>query len=127
MTTDGPKLKVAGIGGVFFRSANQEGLAEWYEKHLGVSRVSDSGVWEQQAGPTVFSPFPADTDYFGRADQQFMLNFRVNDLDHMLVQLGAEGVEIDPSREDSEYGRFAWVYDPEGNKIELWEPPRRDG
>ncbi|MBT3941504.1 MAG: VOC family protein [Chloroflexi bacterium] len=123
MATGERRLTVTGIGGVFFRSAEQEALAEWYEDHLGVSRVSDTGVWMQEAGPTVWSPFPADTDYFGRADQQFMVNFRVDDLDHMLVQLGADGVQIDPKREDSEYGRFAWVYDPEGNKIELWEPP----
>lgn len=86
--------------------------------------VSETGVWMQEAGPTVFSPFPADTDYFGRSDQQFMVNFRVDDIDRMLVQLGSVGVQIDPKREDSEYGRFAWVYDPEGNKIELWEPPK---
>lgn len=123
MTADESRLKVSGIGGVFFRSADQDALAEWYETHLGVSRVSETGVWMQEAGPTVWSPFPADTDYFGRPDQQFMVNFRVDDLDHMLLQLGADGVRIDPSREDSEYGRFAWVYDPEDNKIELWEPP----
>jgi predicted enzyme related to lactoylglutathione lyase len=78
----------------------------------------------QEAGPTVFSPFPEDTDYFGSMDQAFMLNFRVDDIDAMLEQLKAGGVKIDDKREDSEYGRFAWVYDPEGTRIELWEPPK---
>jgi predicted enzyme related to lactoylglutathione lyase len=124
MANAGSKLKVSGIGGVFFRSKDPEGLAGWYEEHLGVSHVSETGVWEQEAGPTVFSPFPRDTDYFGRSDQQFMLNFRVDDLDGMVDPLRANDVKIDPKREDSEYGRFAWVYDPEGNKIELWQPPQ---
>ena len=123
MANNGPKLKVSGIGGVFFRSVDPDGLALWYEEKLGVLRVGEP-VWEQEAGPTVFSPFPADTDYFGRSDQQFMLNFRVDDLDGMVEQLGESDVKIDPKREDSEYGRFAWVYDPEGNKIELREPPQ---
>ena len=124
MATDEKRQKVDGIGGVFFRSADQDALAQWYEEHLGVKRVSETGGWEQEAGPTVFSPFPADTDYFGRSDQQFMLNFRAEHLDGMLDQLRASDVKIDTKREDSEYGRFAWVYDPEGNKIELWEPPQ---
>ncbi len=123
MENDGLKLKVSGIGGVFFRCADPEALSGWYQEHLGVMAVSETGAWEQQAGPTVFAPFSADTDYFGSMDQPFMVNFRVDDLDGFLVQLGADGVRIDPKREDSEYGRFAWIYDPEDNKIELWEPP----
>ena len=124
MAADETRQKVVGIDGVFFRSADQEALAQWYEEHLGVKRVSETGVWEQEARPTVSSPFPADTDYFGRSDQQFMLNFRVDDLDGMLDQLRASDVKIVPKREDFEYGRFAWGYDPEGNKIELWQPPQ---
>ena len=118
------KLKISGIGGIFFRSKGPETLGPWYEEHFGILQVGPSGIWMQEAGPTVFSPFPADTDYFGRMDQPFMLNFRVDDLDAMLEQLKAGGVKIDEKREDSEYGRFAWAYDPEDNKIELWEPPK---
>jgi hypothetical protein len=124
MANDGAKLNVSGIGDVFFRSTNQEALALWDEEKLGVSQVSKTGVWAQEAGPTVFSPFPADTDYFGRSDQQFMLNFWGDDLDGMLEKLGESDVKIDSKREDSEYGRFAWIYDPEDNKIEVWEPPQ---
>ncbi len=116
--------QVSGIGGFFFRSKDPEALAAWYEQHFGISKVSDGPPWNQAAGPTVFSPFPADTEYFGRMEQSFMLNFRVSDLDAALKALEAAGVRIDQSREDLEYGRFAWVYDPDDNKIELWEPPR---
>ena len=109
---------------MFFRSADPELLGPWYDEHFGIHPPSDTRLWEQQAGPTVFTAFPADTDYFGRMDQSFMLNFRVDDLDGLLQELSTGGVKIDETREDSEYGRFAWVYDPEGNKIELWEPPK---
>ncbi len=80
-------------------------------------------MWTQEAGATVFAPFARNTDYFGRDEQQFMVNLRVRDLDGLLERLAAAGVSIDNERQDEEYGRFAWVYDPEGNKIELWEPP----
>ena len=76
----------------------------------------------QEGGPTVFSPFPADTDYFGRMDQPFMLNFRVDDLDFAVEKLREAGVRIDDQRMEEPYGKFAWVYYPEDNKIELWEP-----
>ncbi len=76
----------------------------------------------QEGGPTVFSPFPADTDYFDRMDQPFMLNFRVDDLDFAVEKLREAGVRIDDQRMEEPYGKFAWVYDPEDNKIELWEP-----
>ena len=75
-------------------------------------------------GITVWSAFPADTTYFDPGRAPFMINFRVADLDALLAQLSAEGVRIDPKREDHPYGRFAWVYDPEGNKVELWQPPK---
>ncbi len=119
-----PVVRISGIGGIFFRSKNPEELAEWYEKHFGILKVSEAGPWTQEAGMTVFSPFPADTEYFGRMDQLTMLNFRLVDLDSALAGLKEAGVRIDDQREDSEYGRFAWVYDPEDNKIELWEPPK---
>ncbi len=99
-----------------------QALASWYEEHFGINLVDSDGGWRQEAGPTVFAPFPADTDYFGRPEQAFMLNFRVVDLDALLADLRAANVRIDDAIEEQGFGRFAWVYDPEGNKIELWEP-----
>ncbi len=120
---NGPSVAISGIGGIFFRCKDPEAMAQWYRQHFGISMVSEGMPWQQEAGMTVFSPFPADTDYFGRADQQFMLNFRVPDIDAAVSALGDAGVRIDENRADEEYGRFAWVYDPEDNKIELWQPP----
>lgn len=114
--------KVKGFGGFFFRAQNPQALNEWYAKMLGIAPEAGQPAWEQEAGTTVFEAFPADTEYFGRAEQGFMLNFRVDDLDALLEQLREAGVRIDPNRQDESYGRFAWIYDPEGNKIELWEP-----
>ena len=112
---------VTGIGGFFFRSADNNALAQWYEQHFGINSMKSGGIWQQQEGPTVFAPFKADTTYYP-AEQQFMLNLRVSDIDALLKDLEAAGVRIDEHRQDEAYGRFAWVYDPEGNKIELWEP-----
>lgn len=115
--------KATGIGGLFFRARDPEALAAWYAEHLGIDPVGDTGAWKQEAGPTVFSPFEADTEYFGRMDQQWMANFRVNDLDAMLAQLRAAGVNVDERLEVMEgIGRFGWATDPEGNRFELWEP-----
>jgi glyoxylase I family protein len=112
-------MKVTGIGGVFFRAKDPEALSEWYKKHLGINGME----WEQQAGQTVFAPFSADTEYFGNKSQQFMLNFRVDDLDELLEQLKAEHVKIvDDVQEQEGVGRFAHIEDLEGNRIELWEP-----
>ncbi len=113
---------VTGIGGFFFRSSNHKELAKWYDQHFGINSAETGYIWPQDAGPTVFSPFKQDTDYFGKKEQQFMLNFRVNDLDGFLKKLKEAGVKIDEKRQDEGYGKFAWVYDPDGNKIELWEP-----
>ena len=123
MTDDGATVNISGIGGLFFRAKDPEALADWYSEHFGISKVGEGPPWTQEAGMTVFSPFPSDTDYFGRTDQMFMLNLRVDDLDSALAALEAAGVRIDDSRQDFEYGQFAWVYDPEDNKIELWQPP----
>lgn len=114
--------KALGIGGVFFRAADTQGLADWYKTHLGVT-----DFWTQAAGPTVFAPFKQATDYFP-ADKQWMINFRVDDLDALMVQLSAAGIAIEtrPDEWDTpETGRFARIHDPEGNQIELWEPPPR--
>ncbi|MFZ5961337.1 VOC family protein [Thalassococcus sp. BH17M4-6] len=116
--------KVNGFGGVFFRAKDPAALTQWYAQHLGVDPVTDTGPWQQAAGPTVFAPFPEDTDYFSRDSQAFMLNFRVADLDAMAAQLEAAGIEVDRRAEWDmpEVGRFARIHDPEGNPVELWQP-----
>jgi glyoxylase I family protein len=113
--------KITGIGGIFFKAKDPEALSAWYEKYFGIPRGSAGETWDQQAGPTVFAAFKKDTDYFGNDDQQFMLNFRVADMDALLAELKENGVKIDEKKQEESFGKFAWVYDPEGNKIELWE------
>jgi len=96
--------------------------APWYRDCLGLD-ADEHGLWQQEAGPTVFAAFPADTDYFGSRTQQTMLNFRVRDLDAMLAQLRAKGADVDGETQEMDgVGRFGWVTDPEGNRIELWQP-----
>jgi predicted enzyme related to lactoylglutathione lyase len=114
---------VTGIGGFFFRSADPEVLTAWYREHLGVGAGHDS-IWSQEAGMTVFAPFREASDYFA-ADRRWMLNLRVRDLDALKASLAAAGIEVQTKAEwdTDEYGRFARVHDPEGNPIELWEPP----
>ncbi len=117
--------RAIGIGGVFFRSMDPVALARWYTEHLGVDAYSEEtdATWWQEAGPTVWSPFPADTDYFGRPEQGWMINFRVRDLEAMLTQLREAGVAVDEAMQVMEgIGRFGWGTDPEGNRFELWEP-----
>lgn len=112
---------VTGLGGVFFRADDPEALRDWYADTLGVVDPP-GGVWRQEAGPTVFAPFPRDTDHFGRPEQAFMLNFRVRDLHAMLARLRGAGVEVVREEDEEGVGRFAWILDPEGNRVELWEP-----
>jgi glyoxylase I family protein len=117
-------MPVTGIGGLFFRARDPETLVHWYREHLGIS-AGHEGVWIQAEGPTVFAPFDQSTEYFP-PDKAFMLNLRVDDLDGLLASLRAAGVEVITKPEwdeASEYGRFARIHDPEGNPIELWEPP----
>jgi predicted enzyme related to lactoylglutathione lyase len=116
-------MPVTGIGGLFFRSRDPEALRQWYCTHLGVG-CGDWGMWDQQAGTTVFSPFPADSDYFA-ADRQWMLNLRVDGIDELLEKLRAAGIEVmtKPEWDDPSTGRFARIHDPDGNPIELWQPP----
>ena len=116
-------MAVTGIGGVFFRAGDPEALQAWYRTHLGVGGEA-MPIWMQQAGPTVFMPFAKDTDYFP-ADRQWMMNFRVEDLDALLARLRSAGVDIitNADWDTPETGRFARIHDPEGNPIELWEPP----
>jgi predicted enzyme related to lactoylglutathione lyase len=114
--------RVVGNGGYFIRAADPAALTEWYRECLGLD-VDENGVWRQEAGPTVFATFESDTDYFGPRTRQTMLNFRVRDLEAMLAQLRARGADVAAETQDAEgIGRFAWVTDPEGNRIELWQP-----
>lgn len=114
--------RVLGIGGYFIRAADPATLGAWYQDCLGLTGDA-TGVWQQEAGPTVFAPFEAGTDYFGSPAQQTMLNFRVRDLDAMLAQLREKGADVAEETQDMDgVGRFGWVTDPEGNRIELWQP-----
>ena len=118
--------RVTGIGGVFFRATNPENLSKWYLENLGVDPVPSGHEqlpWMQEAGPTVFAPFERDTDYFGKDTQGWMINFRVRDLATMVAQLQDAGIEVSVVDADLAIGRFARLHDPEGNPIELWEPP----
>ena len=121
--------KVLGMGGLFFRAKDPDALALWYEQHLGVSRVPEdyeTPCWRQSGGSTVFAPFKQTTDYFERDDQQWMVNFRVRDLDAMADQLRRANIKIDVDATIHPNGRFARLNDPEGNPIELWEPSGLD-
>jgi predicted enzyme related to lactoylglutathione lyase len=125
-------MAVLGIGGLFFRARDPEALASWYQQHLNVGAgctAPDTGgpdewSWITQGGPVVFAPFPADTDYFP-SDKAFMLNLRVSDLAELIGRLDSAGVSVETRDEwnDPNVGRFARTQDPEGNPIELWEPP----
>jgi catechol 2,3-dioxygenase-like lactoylglutathione lyase family enzyme len=122
--------RVTGVGGIFFKAKDPKALYAWYERHLGIRRDADgSGVsfeWQDDhngTGKTVWSIFKSESKYFDPSPSPFMINFRVDNLNALLAVLHAEGVEIDPKREEADYGKFAWIFDPEGNKIELWEPP----
>jgi predicted enzyme related to lactoylglutathione lyase len=114
--------RVVGIGGYFIRAKDPAALNEWYRDCLGMD-LDEQGVWHQADGPTVFATFESETDYFGSRGQQTMLNFRVRDLDAMLAQLRAKGANVTDEPQDMEgVGRFGWVTDPDGNRIELWQP-----
>ena len=117
--------KVAGIGGLFFRAKDPKALGAWYEQHLGIALEPSSqggSVWQQEAGPTVFSPFPETTKYFGDPQKAFMVNFRVHDMDKMVAQLRAAGIEVKDPESYGDIGRFTRLHDPEGNPLELWQP-----
>lgn len=125
--------RVIGLGGIFFKAKDPEKLRAWYKEHLGMIPDKYGSVtfeWRndqrpENKGHTVWSLFPRDTDYFQPSDAPFMLNYRVADLDRLLDQLRKEGVEVDDKIEEYDYGRFAWIMDSEGNRIELWEPPQK--
>jgi predicted enzyme related to lactoylglutathione lyase len=125
--------RVTGVGGVFLRSRDPKAMAKWYSEHLGITLSDFNGAafqWADEVpagtGMTAWSAFPQDTSYFGEgeqaAPQQAMINYRVDDLDALLTALSAAGVWIDPKRDDASYGRFAWIKDCDGNRLELWQP-----
>ena len=120
--------RVKGVGGIFFRARDKERLLAWYRDNLGIATEDWGGAvfaWKDfNDGMTVWSPFEHDTTYFSPGTASFMINFIVSDLDAMLAQLRSAGAEVEDKVEESEYGRFGWVIDPEGNKIELWQPPK---
>ncbi|WP_329235803.1 MULTISPECIES: VOC family protein [unclassified Streptomyces] len=114
--------RVRGIGGYFMRASEPTALSAWYRDCLGLD-TDEHGRWLQEAGPTVMATFGSDTGYFGSRDQRTMLNFRVRDLDAMIAQLRARGADVAEETQDLEgVGRFGWVTDPEGNRVELWQP-----
>jgi predicted enzyme related to lactoylglutathione lyase len=124
--------RVIGIGGVFFKSKDPKALGAWYERHLGIAPEPFGGAkfpWRHEGDPerkgmTVWSPFAHDTKYFAPSEAPFMINYIVDDLGAVLDALRAEGVTVDEKREDTPYGRFGWAMDPDGNRLELWEPPK---
>ena len=121
--------KVLGIGGLFFRARDPVALSAWYHEHFAITKASadyNQMSWQQQSGPTVFAPFPQDTSYFGDSKNNWMVSLRVRSLDAMVAQLLASGIAVEIDREQYPNGRFARLYDPEGNPIELWEPDGRD-
>jgi predicted enzyme related to lactoylglutathione lyase len=113
---------VAGIGGYFVRATDPAALGAWYRDCLGLD-ADENGLSRQGDGVTVFATFESETDYFGSRAQQSMINFRVRDLDAMLAQLRLKGADVVEETQDMEgVGRFGWVTDPEGNRVELWQP-----
>jgi predicted enzyme related to lactoylglutathione lyase len=126
--------KVTGIGGIFFKSSAPKELLAWYREHLGIES-EDWGGWvfqwrekdnPEQIGQTVFTPFKQDTKKMVPSTEPYMFNFRVADLSVLIAQLQSEGVQLVGEMQDTEYGKFAWIMDPDGRKIELWQPPDVD-
>jgi predicted enzyme related to lactoylglutathione lyase len=127
--------RVIGLGGIFFKAKDPKALYEWYRKHLGVESSADGSgaMWRDAEHPeipgcNVLAIFPADTKYLAPSQSSFMINFRVDNLDELLKALREEGVEVDPKVDAYDgFGKFGWIMDPEGNRIELWEPAKKSG
>jgi len=120
--------RVTGLGGIFFKAKDPKALGDWYHRHLGLDVSEWGGAvfrWadDSPTGTTIWSPFKEDTDYMAPSTAPFMINFRVADLHALLAALRAEGCNVLDKVDESEFGKFGWVMDPEGNKVELWEPP----
>lgn len=126
--------RVTGLGGVFFKSKSPKDLMAWYQEHLGIEPEDWGGKvfhWREKDNPeivgyTVFNPFKADTKHFEPSTEPCMFNFRVEDLHGLIEQLRKEGVTVVGDVQDSEYGKFGWIMDPDGRKIELWQAPDVD-
>lgn len=118
--------RVVGVGGIFFKARHPEALRAWYKTHLGID-VQDWGgttfPWNRADGMTVWSIFPESSETFAPSRSSFMVNYVVEDLHAVLEALRAEGCEVDAKVDESDFGKFGWVMDPEGNRIELWQPP----
>lgn len=118
--------RVTGIGGVFFKARDPKTLQQWYVENLGMEPDQDGYmvIWwgGDERGSTVWAPFKDDTDYMGSEENRWMINYRVDDLDGLLGQLRAKGVRVEEQTMEDENGKFGWCWDPEGNKVELWEP-----
>ena len=121
--------RVIGVGGIFFKARDPQTLSAWYARHLGLKLEEFGGAlfFEDTARPgyTLWAPFKDDTKYFDPSTKPFMVNFRVDDLDALLAALRGAGVQVDARVDESEYGRFGWIMDPEGNRVELWQPPQK--
>jgi predicted enzyme related to lactoylglutathione lyase len=122
--------RVIGLGGIFFKSENRKELLKWYESHLGIKSEEWGAVfpWRRAENPdtetySAWSPFANDTSYFSPSSHDYMINYQVENLQELLEMLRKEGVDVLPETEESEFGKFGWIIDPEGRKIELWEPP----
>ena len=123
--------RVTGIGGIFFKAADAAALRAWYRRHLGIDVQAWGGAAFEWAdaegrptgGTTIWSVFKETSEKFAPGRASFMVNYRVADLHALVAALRAEGCDVVGEVEESEYGKFAWVVDPEGNKVELWEPP----
>ena len=127
------KPRVTGIGGIFFKAKDPKKIQQWYTKHLGLPLDPTWGGWQwewrdakapKKKGTTVWNAFDAKTKYFRPSKKPFMINYRVEDLTKVLAALKKEGVWVDPKVDSSEFGKFGWIMDCEGNRIELWEPPK---
>jgi len=121
--------RVTGIGGIFFKTSDKKKVIDWYSKHLGIESAEWGATFQwrdkdnsEKIGNTAWSPFPADTKYFSPSEKPFMFNYRVENLKVLLEELKKEGVQIVGEVEEFEYGKFGWIMDCDGNKIELWEP-----
>jgi predicted enzyme related to lactoylglutathione lyase len=119
--------RVIGLGGIFFKSRDPKALAQWYAQHLGLKIEGFGGAMfgedASRPGYALWMPFAQDTKYFEPSDRPFMVNFRVDDLHALLAALRGAGVQVDAKVDESEYGKFGWIMDPDGNRVELWEPP----
>ena len=118
--------RVVGIGGIFFKAQDPQRLRAWYQAHLGIDLQDWGGTtfpWDRPDGMTVWSIFPESSDTFAPSTAPFMVNYRVEDLHAVLAALRSEGCEVDSKVDESEFGKFGWVMDPEGNRIELWQAP----